>query len=45
MGYRDEPYLEKLRSLGMTPEDEEKLIAMREYIYKLSKSKQRFVLY
>lgn len=37
---RDETYLEKLRSIGMTHEDEDKLVAMREYIWKLSRSRQ-----
>ncbi|KAF9986941.1 Serine/threonine-protein kinase [Modicella reniformis] len=36
----DETYLDKLRSLGMTHEDEDKLVAMREYIWKLSRSRQ-----
>ncbi|KAI8600438.1 hypothetical protein EDD21DRAFT_323004 [Dissophora ornata] len=36
----DEKYLEKLRSIGMTHEDEDKLVAMREYIWKLSRSRQ-----
>ncbi|KAG0364248.1 Serine/threonine-protein kinase [Gamsiella multidivaricata] len=36
----DEKYLEKLRSIGMTHEDEDKLAAMREYIWKLSRSRQ-----
>ncbi|KAI8361053.1 hypothetical protein B0O80DRAFT_148594 [Mortierella sp. GBAus27b] len=36
----DETYLEKLRALGMTHEDEDKLVAMREYIWKLSRSRQ-----
>ncbi|KAG0225557.1 Serine/threonine-protein kinase [Actinomortierella wolfii] len=36
----DEQYLEKLRSIGMTPEDEQKLAAMREYIWKLSRTRQ-----
>ncbi|CAG8479194.1 448_t:CDS:10 [Funneliformis mosseae] len=35
----DEKYLEKMRNIGMTPEDEEKIAAMRDYIYKLSISK------
>jgi len=38
--YRDEHYLKKLRNIGMTDEDEEKLAAMRDYIYKLSVSKR-----
>ncbi|KAF9586481.1 Serine/threonine-protein kinase [Lunasporangiospora selenospora] len=36
----DEKYLEKLRAIGMTYEDEDKLAAMREYIWKLSRSRQ-----
>ncbi|KAG9325386.1 hypothetical protein KVV02_002622 [Mortierella alpina] len=36
----DEKYLEKLRAKGMTHEDEDKLAAMREYIWKLSRSRQ-----
>ncbi|RUS35036.1 hypothetical protein BC938DRAFT_476587 [Jimgerdemannia flammicorona] len=35
----DDQYLERLRGLGMTPEDEEKMKAMREYMYKLSRTK------
>ncbi|KAF9336731.1 Serine/threonine-protein kinase [Podila minutissima] len=37
----DEKYLEKLRELGLSHEDEDKLAAMREYIWKLSQSRQR----
>ena len=40
MFIRDELYLKKLRNIGMTDEDEEKLAAMRDYIYKLSVSKR-----
>ncbi|KAF9204955.1 Serine/threonine-protein kinase [Haplosporangium sp. Z 27] len=36
----DENYLDKLRAIGMTIEDESKLTAMREYIWKLSRSRQ-----
>ncbi|KAG0277458.1 Serine/threonine-protein kinase [Linnemannia exigua] len=36
----DEKYLEKLRLIGMTQDDEYKLTAMREYIWKLSRSHQ-----
>ncbi|KAG0304462.1 Serine/threonine-protein kinase [Dissophora globulifera] len=36
----DEKYLDKLRAIGMTHEDEDKLAAMREYIWKLSRSRQ-----
>lgn len=39
--YRDEKYLEKLREMGLSHEDEDKLAAMREYIWKLSQSRQR----
>ncbi|RHZ45574.1 hypothetical protein Glove_669g16 [Diversispora epigaea] len=35
----DEQYLEKIRKLGMSREDEEKIAAMRDYVYKLSISK------
>ncbi|CAG8821858.1 5434_t:CDS:2, partial [Racocetra persica] len=35
----DEQNLETMRNIGMTYEDEEKIIAMRDYIYKLSVSK------
>ncbi|CAO0789210.1 unnamed protein product [Mucor circinelloides] len=35
----DEVFLEKLRNLGMTIEEEEKLRYMRDFIYKASKSK------
>ncbi|CAG8529080.1 6880_t:CDS:10, partial [Scutellospora calospora] len=35
----DEQYLEKMRNIGMAYEDEEKIVAMRDYIYKLSISK------
>ncbi|KAG0348375.1 Serine/threonine-protein kinase [Podila humilis] len=37
----DEKYLEKLREMGLSHEDEDKLAAMREYIWKLSQSRQR----
>ncbi|RIA90300.1 hypothetical protein C1645_712201 [Glomus cerebriforme] len=36
---QDEQHLEKLKNLGMRPEDEEKIAAMRDYIYKLSIAK------
>ncbi|CAG8467942.1 599_t:CDS:10 [Ambispora gerdemannii] len=36
----DAMYLDKLRNLGMSYADEENLAAMRDYIFKLSKSKQ-----
>jgi hypothetical protein len=32
-----------MRNIGMTPEDEEKIAAMRDYIYKLSISKLKLV--
>ncbi|EXJ91920.1 VPS15 protein kinase [Capronia epimyces CBS 606.96] len=35
----DQSSLESLRNLGMTPEDETKLLALREYILKVSKHK------
>ncbi|KAH8550281.1 hypothetical protein BGW37DRAFT_79383 [Umbelopsis sp. PMI_123] len=35
----DEKFLERLRSIGMTLEDEDKLIHMREYIFKVSGAK------
>ncbi|KAI9267985.1 hypothetical protein BDA99DRAFT_504553 [Phascolomyces articulosus] len=35
----DEGYLERLRNIGMSSEDEEKLLYMREYLYKVSRSK------
>ncbi|KAI9491130.1 hypothetical protein BDB00DRAFT_930702 [Zychaea mexicana] len=35
----DEGYLERLRNIGMDAEDEEKLLYMREYLYKVSRSK------
>lgn len=38
--YRDLAQLEKMRSLGMKPEDEYKLTAMREYISKLAAARQ-----
>ena len=38
--HRDEKYLDKLRSIGMTQDDEYKLTAMREYIWKLSRARQ-----
>ncbi|KAI8142350.1 hypothetical protein BJV82DRAFT_614613 [Fennellomyces sp. T-0311] len=36
----DDGYLERLRNIGMCAEDEEKLVHMREYLYKVSRSKQ-----
>ncbi|PFH60280.1 hypothetical protein XA68_11200 [Ophiocordyceps unilateralis] len=35
----DKQWLEKLRKLGLKPEDEPKLIALREYIWRTSKAK------
>ncbi|CAG8749199.1 22017_t:CDS:10, partial [Dentiscutata erythropus] len=35
----DEQHLEKIRKLGMSREDEEKIAAMRDYVYKLSISR------
>ncbi|KAI8391462.1 uncharacterized protein BYT42DRAFT_602293 [Radiomyces spectabilis] len=35
----DDAYLDRLRSVGMTSEDEDKLMLMREYIFKVSQSK------
>ncbi|GES86228.1 ARM repeat-containing protein [Rhizophagus clarus] len=35
----DEQHLEKMKNIGMTPEDEDKIVAMRDYIYKLSLAK------
>ncbi|PKS08790.1 hypothetical protein jhhlp_003399, partial [Lomentospora prolificans] len=37
----DDQWFSKLRSLGLAPEDEVKLLALREFIWKLSKLKQR----
>lgn len=37
----DEQWFSKLRSLGLAPDDEVKLLALREFIWKLSKLKQR----
>lgn len=37
---RDNAQLEKMRQLGMKPEDEYKLSAMREYISKLAVARQ-----
>jgi hypothetical protein len=42
--FRDEKFMERLRSIGMTLEDEDKLIHMREYIFKVSGAKMRQVL-
>lgn len=32
-----------MKNIGMTPEDEEKIAAMRDYIYKLSLAKSKLV--
>jgi len=40
--YRDEIYLTKLQQLGMTSVDENKLLAMREYILKLANATSRY---
>ncbi|XP_044722055.1 kinase [Hirsutella rhossiliensis] len=37
----DEQWLEKLRNLGLKPEDEPKLLALREYIWRMSRTKSR----
>jgi phosphoinositide-3-kinase regulatory subunit 4 len=37
----DDQWLEKLRNLGLKPEDELKLLALREFIWRLSKMKSR----
>ncbi|CAO3616553.1 unnamed protein product [Cunninghamella echinulata] len=37
----DEPYLERLRNVGMKPDDQLILMHMRDYIYKVSKTKPR----
>jgi hypothetical protein len=34
-------YIERLRTFGMSIDDEEKLRFMREYIFKVSKTKMR----
>ena len=39
---RDEMHLTKLQQLGMTPSDESKLLAMREYILKLANATSSF---
>ncbi|ORZ03447.1 hypothetical protein BCR43DRAFT_483381 [Syncephalastrum racemosum] len=35
----DEAFMERLRNMGMSEEDEEKLLFMREYLYKVSRAK------
>jgi len=40
MSDRDHAQLEKMRQLGMKPEDEYKLSAMRDYINKLAAARQ-----
>lgn len=37
----DEQWLSKLRNLGLKPDDELKLLALREFIWRLSKTKRR----
>ncbi|OAQ71270.1 VPS15 protein kinase [Pochonia chlamydosporia 170] len=37
----DEQWLSKLRNLGLKPDDEPKLLALREFIWRLSKTKTR----
>lgn len=37
----DEQWISKLRNLGLTPEDEPKLLALREFIWRLSQIKSR----
>ncbi|KAI0014395.1 ARM repeat-containing protein [Xylariaceae sp. FL0662B] len=37
----DEQYLARLRNMGMTPEDEFKLLVLREFIWRLSQMKNR----
>ena len=34
---RDDGYLDKLRALGLGPDDEVKLVAMRDYLWKLAR--------
>lgn len=43
MRKRDEVQLLKLQNLGMTPADETKLTAMRDYILKLASNASRLV--
>jgi hypothetical protein len=42
--YRDEAQFGKLQQLGMTSSDETKLMAMREYIFKLANATSRYSL-
>lgn len=42
-GGRDEIWINKLRNLGMTTEDEWKVIALREYIWRMAQSKPRLI--
>ncbi|TWU73251.1 Serine/threonine-protein kinase [Metarhizium rileyi] len=37
----DEQWLSKLRNLGLKPDDEQKLLALREFIWRVSKAKRR----
>ena len=39
--YRDEAQIAKLQQLGMTPNEEVKLLAMRDYIWKLAQAISR----
>jgi phosphoinositide-3-kinase regulatory subunit 4 len=41
--FRDEAQLTKLQNLGMTSNDESKLLAMRDYILKLASAMSRLV--
>jgi hypothetical protein len=43
--YRDEQYLSKLRGLGMSPEDEWKLYALRQHIFKISQLQLKYPLH
>lgn len=43
MRSRDENWIEKLRNLGMTSDDEWKVIALREYIWRMAQSKPRLL--
>lgn len=38
---RDDGYLDKLRALSMSGDDEVKLVAMRDYIWKLARQSSR----
>lgn len=41
---RDEAQLTKLQQLGMTPSEETKLLAMRDYILKLANAISRYAI-